>query len=243
MRILITGGNTWVHVDSVRVFTNVFRGTTAVAIAKEAYIRGHEVTLVGNPQMKEMLGAELKNYFMENLHRHPETFYGSVTYSTYRTYDELYKLMEKVKDCEPLDAIVHSAAVSDYKVDCVMKGTPASGNAEVVQSSVGKIPSSHSELWIRMVPTEKIIDNIREKWGFGGTLVKFKLEVGKSDEELIEIAKKSRLASKADIMVANCKRWARSRAYMITGDAPYQCQMVMRDNLADRLMDALEGKH
>ena len=34
------------------------------------------------------------------------------------------------------------------------------------------------------MPTEKIVDKIKGDWGFKGQLVKFKLQVGISDDEL-----------------------------------------------------------
>jgi len=42
------------------------------------------------------------------------------------------------------------------------------------------------------------------------------LEVGIEDEELISIAKESRIKSDANIIVANCLEWAKERAYVIT---------------------------
>ena len=115
----------------------------------------------------------------------------------FRTYDELYnKMKEIVKD---FDIIIHSAAVSDYK--------PIPFD--------GKISSDKDELIIKLTPTEKIIDKIRD-WGFNGKLVKFKLQVNTSDEKLVEIAEKSRIHSNADIIVANCLEWANERAYVIS---------------------------
>ena len=60
----------------------------------------------------------------------------------------------------------------------------------------------------------KLIDMVRSPWGFRGTLVKFKLEVGISDERLLEIAEKSRIHSQADFMVANTLEGASAWAYL-----------------------------
>ena len=60
------------------------------------------------------------------------------------------------------------------------------------QSSAGKIKSDESELWMRLVRAPKLIDRVRDPWGFAGVLVKFKLEVGLTDEELLRVAERSR---------------------------------------------------
>jgi adenylate kinase family enzyme len=54
-----------------------------------------------------------------------------------------------------------------------------------------------------LVPTTKLVDSIR-KWGLGdGKLIKFKLEVNVSPDELFNRASKSRADSNADLIVAN----------------------------------------
>ena len=125
------------------------------------------------------------------------------------------------------DVIIHSAAVSDYKVDGIYIDDEFNqGSPPVIPRAcldrlpnTGKQKSCYKELFLRLVQTEKIVDKIRYDWGFNGVLVKFKLEVGIEDEELIQIAKKSRVDSKADIIVANCLKWAKERAYVITEDS------------------------
>jgi phosphopantothenoylcysteine synthetase/decarboxylase len=197
MKILITGGHTEIPIDQVRSITNIFKGRTACDLAKWFYGGNHEVSLFGNKNMDDALVGNI-SYFDE-----------------YRTYDELYKLMrsfinQEVKDY--FDVIIHSAAVSDYKVEAVMMEVEHNHLVEVDNSA--KISSDHENLYLKLVKTEKIIDKIRE-WGFVGTLVKFKLQVGISDEELIQIAEKSRVSSGADIIVANCLEWAKERAIIL----------------------------
>ena len=88
------------------------------------------------------------------------------------------------------------------------------GNINLVKVNSGsKIGSDHNELFLKLVPTAKIIDKIRDPWGFEGTLVKFKLQVGMSDQELLRIAGESREHSLADYIVANCLEWCAERAY------------------------------
>src|SRR5262249_589672 len=92
--------------------------------------------------------------------------------------------------------------------------------------------------WLRMVRAPKLIDRVRQPWGFTGTLVKFKLEVGLGDEELLRIAERSRQHSSADLMVANTLEGASSYAFL--GPLGGQYQRVGREELAARLLDAIE---
>lgn len=234
MKILVTGGNTLVPIDKVRGITNIFKGRTGVAIANEAAVCGHAVTLIGNPAMQNML-------------EHPP-----ISFLKYRTYDELYELMEQKITSNNYDVIIHSAAVSDFQVvfatndyfqltewaesDPVYKSLEDEDPKQCNLQKLGKIPSG-SCLFLAMMPTEKIIDKIRNPWGFRGTLVKFKLQVDMTDEELIKIARKSRITSDADIIVANCLEWSRERAYIITD---IQSIGVTRKQLPSRLMEHID---
>src|SRR5207247_1019250 len=93
------------------------------------------------------------------------------------------------------DAVVHSAAVSDYRADGVYApagGTrfdPATGHwhgpAALADRAAGKVKSDEPELWLRLVRTKKLVDCLRRDWGFRGLLVKFKLEVGVTDADLL----------------------------------------------------------
>jgi phosphopantothenate-cysteine ligase/phosphopantothenoylcysteine decarboxylase/phosphopantothenate--cysteine ligase len=103
----------------------------------------------------------------------------------------------------------------------------------------GKVKSSHSELWLRLVPAPKLIDKVRAYWGFAGTLVKFKLEVGVSNEELLDVAERSRVHSGADLMCANTLDGMHDWAFVGTGPGGYR--RANRAELPSVLIDALEA--
>jgi len=222
MKILITGGNTLVPIDKVRGITNIFHGRTAVNIANEAARLGHQVTLLNNGAMQSKLDVNAIN---------------NIKFVQYKTYDDLYSGMEREIRSVKYNVVIHSAAVSDYKVNRVLEP----GMLDMPRPSVpmgGKISSSYDMLYLELVPTEKIIDKIRHPWGFNGKLVKFKLQVDMGDDQLIEIAKQSRIASSADIIVANCLEWAKERAFIIT---EHDCIEVTRRELATILIKRLAG--
>src|SRR4051794_5226947 len=95
MNLLATAGNTLTMIDRVRGITNVFSGRTGAGIAAEAARRGHAVTLLTS---------------------HPEALAdrGPVV-RPYRTFGELAAALEELARGGGFDAVVHCAAVSDYR--------------------------------------------------------------------------------------------------------------------------------
>jgi phosphopantothenoylcysteine synthetase/decarboxylase len=240
MKVLITAGSTNVMIDQVRCISNIFKGETGEKIADYFSCKSeNKVTLITSNKQNETI-------FFRRLH--------------YKTYDELYALMEQEITTGNYDVVIHSAAVSDYKVEgtYVFKTYPQGDKRDEYGWVVGpgpglakvdsskKISSDNKELYLKLVPTEKIIDKIRKPWGFNGVLVKFKLQVGITDLELLEIAKKSMATSKADFIVANCLEWSKDRAYILRADeSPNSFNgiaSVSRDVLANRLLEMIEGK-
>src|SRR5207302_4195044 len=107
------------------------------------------------------------------------------------------------------DVLIHCAAVSDYEAAGIHAPDPhthfrpedarwqGSGPhaPTLLDGSAAKIKSDEPELWLRLIRTPKLIDLVRTDWGFRGILIKFKLEVGVSDQQLLEIAEQSRCQS------------------------------------------------
>jgi len=253
MKVLVTAGSTCVFLDKVRFLSNIFKGKTGTAIAK--YFSGRyeyensSVTLVTSNMKIAPAGRS-------NLDVIP-----------YKTYDELLDIMDfEIKKIH-YDIVIHSAAVSDYKpegtyaidideierllylvdsidssdnllskLDIVKAGIKEKGWYKKISSS-SKISSQHKELFLKLIPTEKIIDKIREDWGFKGKLVKFKLEVDLSENKLIKIARKSMEHSKADLIVANCLEWCKDKAYIIKDKSQV---LVARQYLPEELFNFLQ---
>ena len=210
-KVLITGGSTRTMIDKVRAVTNIFSGRTGANISKYFQENGYDVTFItSNPLVVEGFTGNLISY---------------------NTFDELYDLMQNEICNNSYDIIIHSAAVSDYKCSAVCVFDENKDFVEL--DSSGKIASNNKELYLKMTPTVKIIDKIRG-WGFTGKLIKFKLQVDISDEELLSIARKSRTHSNADIIVANCLEWATKRAYIIDDKNE---RSIERSELAKVLFD------
>lgn len=219
MNVLVTAGNTQAPIDRVRCITNVFSGRTGGRVAAAAAARGHTVTLLtSHPEAVPPAPAD------------------RLAVRTYRTFDDLDGLMAEAIRGGGFDAVVHAAAVGDYHV----AGTFADRAGLLVDVGAGKVKSDHPELWLRLVRAPKLVDKVRGEWGFRGVLVKFKLEVGLSDAELLAVAERSRFGSAADLMCANTLDGMAEWAFLGAGEA---YEKVPRDQLADHLLAAVESLH
>lgn len=221
MNILVTAGNTQTPIDQVRCITNVFTGRTGAQIALEAHRRGHDVTLLTS---------------------HPEVVRRDTpterwTTRSYRTFDDLHSLMADLVSGGGFDVLILAAAVSDFHV----AGVYADRTGSPIDISSGKLSSRLSELWLRLTPTPKLADKVRSEWGCRGVFVKFKLEVGVTNEKLREIAVQSRAQSDADLIVANTLEGKDVEAFI--GDRSGGWLHVSRQELAGRLMDMVERLH
>lgn len=241
LRILVTAGNTITPIDRVRVITNIFTGRTGARIALHGHELGHAVELLtSHPEVvAELPGERLPAGRRCVVH-------------AYRTFEELHELMARRVREGNFDALIHSAAVSDYQpggvfapdrctrfsVERGVWESTVQSPPRLVDRSAAKVKSAEPELWLRLVRSPKLVDLIRTEWAFGGILVKFKLEVGVSDEQLLDIAERSRCQSAADLMVANTLEDSRSHAFLGPLSGGYQC--VSRRDLAPTLLAAVE---
>ena len=221
----------------------MFSGRTGAQIAVEAFERGHAVTLLtSHPEVvKDLRGGETS----------PSEGWAILTY---RTFDDFQERMAEVIQPGGLDVVIHSAAVSDYRVEGVYAPAPetrfrpdgarwesSAAGPGLVDVGAGKVKSDAPELWLRLVRTPKLVDRVRSDWGFRGVLVKFKLEVGVSDERLLEVAEHSRRQSAADLLVANTLEGASTWAYV--GPLAGRYQRVSRREMPGCLLEAVERLH
>jgi phosphopantothenoylcysteine synthetase/decarboxylase len=146
-----------------------------------------------------------------------------------------------------VDAVAMSAAVADYVPSGVFRIVSRSGDAEgretwVVENvQAGKVKSTHDQIAVAGKRTEKLVDKFRDEWSYKGVLVKFKLEVGISEEELIAVAQASRAASGAEVIVANTLEMVQGNnpGAWLLGDSLRE--RVSRAELAGRLRDVIKS--
>jgi len=91
---------------------------------------------------------------------------------------------------------------------------------------------------MKFTPTPKLVDFVRSLWHFSGILVKFKLEVGISDGELLAIARISRAHSEADFLVANTLESYETDAWLV--DRNDSAERIDRSELPAILLNRIE---
>jgi phosphopantothenoylcysteine synthetase/decarboxylase len=237
MKVLVTAGNTQVLIDRVRCLTNIFTGRTGAAIALAFYGQGHDVTLLSShPDVV----LEMK----------PPQPLSPERWRPYRyaTFADLQRLMGDEITRGGYDVVIHSAAVSDYLSGGIFAPAPGThfneatnhwtGSAPALMDrAAAKVKSAEPELWLRLVRAPKLVDMVRQDWGFTGILVKFKLEVGLSEQQLLAIAEPSRRQSQADLMVVNTLEGAHEWACLGPLEGSYQ--RVSRRELAQCVLQAV----
>jgi len=133
----------------------------------------------------------------------PECVRQTVRIARFRYFDEFATLLKNELRVRRYDVIVHSAAVSDYRPN---------------QTCTGKIASGADSLAIRLEPTPKLLPMIR-RVAPQALLVGFKLEVGRSEDELVRVARQNMHADGSDVVVANDLDQMRDghTAFIVTG--------------------------
>jgi phosphopantothenoylcysteine synthetase/decarboxylase len=216
MRVLVTAGGTSEPVDGVRRLTNISTGTTGGVLARRFAERGAKVVLLHAQRARvDVLGIERE---------------------TFETFDELAAVLERRLSGSDFDAVIHLAAVSDYRVATIeVDGRPA--------SSAGKIPSGR-DVVIRLAPTPKLVDRLRA-WSRNPAVrvVAFKLtddeDPAKREDQVRELLARG----VADLVVHNDRSEigaASHRCQIWRPDGPVR-RTETKSELADALFELLGG--
>ncbi|MDD4183748.1 MAG: phosphopantothenoylcysteine decarboxylase [Candidatus Omnitrophica bacterium] len=166
-RILITAGPTWVKIDAVRVITTIFSGNTGIFLARNFRKHGFKVTLFINSQHLN------------------KTELNGVRIIPFKYFEDFKEKITRELKTGCYDTIIHSAAVSDYRLVKVFKGKIASGKKSLI---------------LKLAPAEKII-KIMRKLQKNATLIQFKLEIKR--KSLVKKAFQSLKENKSDFVIAN----------------------------------------
>jgi phosphopantothenoylcysteine decarboxylase/phosphopantothenate--cysteine ligase len=173
-KILISTGSTVEYIDPIRVISNPSSGKMGYFLLKKAIDLGLDVTLVKGSTMIDMEYAKLKDQFDFKI-------------VEVRTSQQMLDTVTEELSSKPFDIIILAAAVSDFKPEF---------------TSNDKISTNLDSLVIRLVPTGKIVNQVKclQRNTF---LVAFKAEYHVSDRILLERSYRKLLDSDADMVVAN----------------------------------------
>lgn len=197
MKVIVTAGGTVEPIDDVRSISNYSTGRMGITIANYLLSQGVKVIFVANQNIQDkLLDHDL-------LIRKEITNVKSVMIT-----------LENILLNEDINAVIHTMAVSDYKV----YGVCSEEQIETVFSAQDlnytqfinqftpmvnqKLNSSHEELYIRLTQTPKIIQYIK-KWQPDTLLIGFKLLVDANIKQFEEATLKQQYLANSDYVVAN----------------------------------------
>lgn len=198
--ILITAGGTEEKIDRVRSITNKGTGKLGSLIA-EQFAQSEEV--------KNIYYIHAKNAVLPKCDK--------VTLIPITSTDDLLNAVNQICTEKQIDAVIHSMAVSDYRVRSVLSAStvmaiaqPADGletlfyfsDRESLTKKYNKIPSDTKDPVIFLAPTPKIIPLFRQLLP-QAVIVGFKLLDNVSHEELINTAHRLLIKNGCDYVLAN----------------------------------------
>src|SRR5262245_23800937 len=127
--ILVTAGPTWEPIDAVRHIGNFATGALGLALARRAAAAGAAVTVLLGPGRACPTDADRR----------------SLRILDYVTFADLHGLVREHVGARRYAAMLHSAAVGDFRPERV---------------EAGKVGSA-GEWTIRLVPAPKIVDEVK----------------------------------------------------------------------------------
>ena len=181
MNCIVTAGPTFEPLDNVRRLTNFSTGRLGTELANFLAARGHKVVL---------LVGESATYAGERRAQRVEVF------ST--TADLRAKL--KSFSGKKVDAIFHAAAVSDFAFGRIF--TPDAANELVEIKSAKKISTGAGKLLAELLPTPKIISELRG-WFPKAKIIGWKFEAEGKRADAIAAARKQTAHCSTDLCVVN----------------------------------------
>ena len=202
-KIIITGGPTNERIDEVMKITNMSTGGTSVALAETFASHGYEVVAILNNMVKLEPRENLRVVHVENT-------------------DDMLAALENEARADNIDAIIHAAAVGDYKgeftflledlADEIFAELPNIKNAEDVLKILedpkckldnsSKISSYQKNLTVKLGLTTKIISKLRF-WYPNTLLIGCKLLDNVEKGELFDVATALCNKNDMDYILAN----------------------------------------
>ncbi len=198
MNCVVTAGPTFETMDNVRRLTNFSTGRLGTELANFLTARGHAVTL--------LLGEQA-------------TYCGERKATRVRSFSTTTDLMEKLQALSKQDigAVFHAAAVSDFTFGKIWL---RSEQGELTEIRSGKISTRQGTLLAELVPTPKIIANLRA-WYPAAKLVGWKFEVDGDQASVLRAGENQMRECRTDACVVNGPAYGDGLG-LITG--PGQCE-------------------
>jgi phosphopantothenoylcysteine decarboxylase/phosphopantothenate--cysteine ligase len=180
MNCIVTAGPTYESLDNVRRLTNFSTGRLGAELANFLVSRGHHVTL--------LIGQQATHHGA----------HGAQRVDIFTTTADLRDRLKNLS-AQPVDAVFHAAAVSDFAFGKIWIRSAA---GELTEIKSGKISTRSGTLLAELLPTPKIIAELRD-WYPKTLLVGWKYEVDGDRAGVIAQAAKQLTDCRTNACVAN----------------------------------------
>ncbi len=181
MRCVVTAGPTFEPLDQVRRLTNFSTGRLGTELAGYLADHGHEVIL---------LRGEMAMW--------PATARAGVRVESFTTTADLGARLAGLVGAE-VDAVFHAAAVSDFGFGKIWE---RQADGRLVEVSAGKLSTRGGPLLAELVPTPKVIAELRD-WFPHACLVGWKYEVDGDRDTALREAREQIRECRTDACVVN----------------------------------------
>lgn len=180
MRCIITAGPTYEKLDDVRRLTNFSSGRLGTELANYLVSHGHQVTLLMGEQA---------------------TYTGERRAQVVEAFNTTESLQARLQDLAAggAEAVFHAAAVSDFKFG---RTYLRSTSNELTEVKAGKLSTRQGTLLAELVPTPKIIAELRALFPTA-KLVGWKYEVDGDRAGVLRLAQQQMVQCLTDACVAN----------------------------------------
>ena len=216
MRCYITAGPTWEPLDQARRLTNFSTGSLGGELANALAAAGHDVTL----------------FLSETaVWRSP---LAAVSIQSFSTTQSLWDVIQTHAGPGPV-AFFHAAAVSDFAAGAKFRGT---GEGPRQPELSGKPSTQGGTLWVELVPTPKILAQLRT-WFPAGFLTGWKYEVDGGPQSALARGEEQLARSHTDACVVNGPAWGEGFCWLhrsgrrVTWESRRELIGHLRDNLTE----------
>ena len=181
MTVVVTCGPAWEPIDGMRRLTNASTGELGRFLAEALVGGGHRVLVLRGSASVAPVPA------------------GVAGLTAFDTNDDLVARLTELAVREPVHAVLHAAALCDYRVARV---TDAASHAR----SDAKIPTSAGALSLHLEPATKVLPRLKE-WFPAAWICGWKYELGGTREDALAAARRQLNAVGSAACVLNGRAW------------------------------------
>ncbi len=182
MTVVITTGPAWEPVDGMRRLTNASTGALGTTLTAAFARRGHRVLL-----------------FRGSMATAPRPAPSMAAVEAFDTNDDLARRLEILSRAEPVHAVLHAAALCDYRVARVLDDA---GRAR----TEAKVPTAAGRLVLELEPAPKVLPRLRA-WFPEAWICGWKYELDGSREDALAAAWRQIAGASTHACVVNGRAW------------------------------------